>query len=243
MGTRATNNSMQTAPLLQVDGEENGSDACTPPNSGSLDGSLSTSRAEPPVGVDGVSPAFATFIAQTVQAALAAERAGQRTQQVTTDQPSSSLVEAPNPSCSGGVPPSVPPLLNSSASSFLATGAGPSQQGRPTLSASLVVPSFVSTFAMPALSSSICSTSVSSLLSGATRDVTDRSNVVAHMDQSFVVGPGFSPVPAKLVAQIVAGKYIDLSDLLAANLVQKEPEPQLLLDGHLVLTSQPKKQR
>jgi len=243
---------MQTAPLLRVDGEENSSDAGTPPNSGSLDGSLSTSRAEPPVGVDGVSPALATFIAQMIQAALAAERAGQRTQQVTTDQPSSSLVEAPHPSvsaaqltssCSGGVPPSVPPLLNSSASNFLATGAGPSQQGRPVLSASLVVPSFVSTFALPALSSSVCSTSVSSLLSSATRDVADRSNVIAHMDQSFVVGPGFSPVPAKLVAQIVAGKYIDLSDLLAANLVQKEPEPQLLLDGHLVLTSQPKKQQ
>ena len=252
MGTRGTNNSMQTAPLLRVDGEENGSDAGTPLNSGSLDSLPPTSRAEPPVGVDGVSPALATFIAQTVQAALAAERAGQHTQQVTTDQPSSSLVEAPNPSVSaaqltssrsGGVLPSVPTFLNSSASNFLATGAGPSQQGRPTLSASMVVPSFVSTFAMPALLSSVCSTSVLSLLSGATHDVADRSNVAAHMDQSFVVGPGFSPVPAKLVAQIVAGKYIDLSDLLAANLVQKEPEPQLLLDGRLVLTSQPKKQR
>ena len=41
----------------------------------------------------------------------------------------------------------------------------------------------------------------------------------------------------------MAGKYVDLSDLLAVNLVQKDPEPQLLLDGRLVLTSQPKKQR
>ena len=55
-----------------------------------------------------------------------------------------------------------------------------------------------------------------------------------------MVGPGFSPVPAKLVAQIVVGKYIDLSDLLAVNIVQKELEP--LLDGQLVLTSHPKKQ-
>ena len=60
---------------------------------------------------------------------------------------------------------------------------------------------------------------------------------------SFIVGPRFSHVPAKLVAQIVAGKYVDLSELLAVNLVQKDPEPQLLLDGRLVLTSQPKKQR
>ena len=43
--------------------------------------------------------------------------------------------------------------------------------------------------------------------------------------------------------QILAGKYIDLSGLLLANLQVKEPEPQLLLDGRLVLTSQPKKPR
>ena len=63
------------------------------------------------------------------------------------------------------------------------------------------------------------------------------------LDQPFIIGPCFSPVPAKLVAQIVAGKYIDLSDLLAVNLVQREAEPHLLFHGHLVLTSQPKKQR
>ena len=48
-------------------------------------------------------------------------------------------------------------------------------------------------------------------------------------DQTFMVGPGVSPVPAKLVSQIVAGKYIDLCDLLPANLQVKEPEPQLQL--------------
>ena len=63
MGTRSTNNSMQTAPLHRVNGEENGSDAGTPSNSGSLDGLPPTSRAEAPVGDEGVSPALATFIA------------------------------------------------------------------------------------------------------------------------------------------------------------------------------------
>ena len=48
-------------------------------------------------------------------------------------------------------------------------------------------------------------------------------------DQTFMVGPGVSPVPAKLVSQIVAGKYIDLCDLLPANLQVNEPEPQLQL--------------
>lgn len=37
-------------------------------------------------------------------------------------------------------------------------------------------------------------------------------------DQPFVVGPGISPVPAKLVSQIVVGKHIDLGDLLPVNL-------------------------
>ena len=48
-------------------------------------------------------------------------------------------------------------------------------------------------------------------------------------DQTFMVGPGVSPVLAKLVSQIVASKYVDLCDLLPANLQVKEPEPQLQL--------------
>ena len=60
-------------------------------------------------------------------------------------------------------------------------------------------------------------------------------------DQPFVVGPGVSPFPVKLVSQVVAGKYVDLCNLLPANLQVKEPELQLLFDSCLVLTSQPKK--
>lgn len=241
---RLTNNTMQMAPLHRIDGEESCSGAGMPLNCGTLDGSPPVAHAELPVGDEGVLPALVSLIAQTVQAALAAERSGQLAPQVTTNQPSSSPAVVPNPSvpaanmtssCSGGVLP----LLNSSASNFLAAGAGPLQQGRPTLSTSMVVPSFVSIFVMPAILSSVCSTSVASLLKGATRDVANHLAVLA-MDQPFIVGPGFSLAPAKLVAQILAGKYIDLCDLLAANLVQKEPEPQLLLDGRLVLTSQPK---
>jgi len=94
---------------------------------------------------------------------------------------------------------------------------------------------------------SAISTNVGSSQSGAIRDVASRpvGQLASLLDQPFVVGPGFSPVPAKIVAQIVAGKYVDLSDLLAANLQlqQKDSEPQLLFDGRLVLTSHPKRQR
>ena len=48
------------------------------------------------------------------------------------------------------------------------------------------------------------------------------------LDQEFVVGPGFLSIPEKLLAQILAGNYIKPSKLLSVNLVQKEPEPQLL---------------
>ena len=61
------------------------------------------------------------------------------------------------------------------------------------------------------------------------------------LQQPFVVGPGFSPIPAKLVGQIVAGKFVDLSELLSSNIASAEPEPQLFFKGRLVLTSTPKK--
>ena len=55
------------------------------------------------------------------------------------------------------------------------------------------------------------------------------------LHQLFALGPGFSPVPAKLVSQIMAKEFVELNELL------NEPKPQLRFDGRLVLTSTPKK--
>ena len=55
------------------------------------------------------------------------------------------------------------------------------------------------------------------------------------LHQLFAVGPGFLPVPAKLVSQIVAEEFVELNELL------NEPEPPFWFDGRLVLTSTPKK--
>ena len=55
------------------------------------------------------------------------------------------------------------------------------------------------------------------------------------LHQLFALGPGFSPVPAKLVNQIMAKEFVELNELL------DEPKPQLRFDGRLVLTSTPKK--
>ena len=160
--------------------------------------------------------------------------------------PQSKAVEVPNALVSVSMASSgfgaVPSSLGSSASNFLAKGTGLSQQDRPAFSVDIVVLSFVSTFANPSMSASVSSPSVYSLQNGATCDVTNCSALLASplFDEPFIVGPRFLPIPAKLVAQIVVGKYIGLSNLLVVNLVQRQPESQLLFDGRLVLTSQPK---
>ena len=58
-----------------------------------------------------------------------------------------------------------------------------------------------------------------------------------------MVAPGFSPVPPKLVSQIISGKFVELSELLSSNIVQthSDSDPQLFFDGRLVVTSTPKK--
>ena len=63
------------------------------------------------------------------------------------------------------------------------------------------------------------------------------------LQQPFVVGPGYSPVPFKVVSQITAGKFVNLEDLLAENITMPEQEPQLWFNGQLVLSHTPKKRK
>ena len=186
-------------------------------------------------------PAFLAAVVNAVKVALAAEQAAVST---SIAGPASS---SPMPiSVPGGVPSQD---LGARTETFLASGTGfPSSpsfsQGRPNY----VVPSFISTFAAPrpavptnsliSVGSSLpysthvgVNTSLSSLPSAAT------------LQQPFVVGPGFSPIPAKTVSQILAGKYVDLCDLLSANIVHTEPESTVLLDGCLVFAPSTKKNR
>ena len=191
-------------------------------------------------------PAFLAAVVNAVKVALAAEQAAVST---SIAGPASS---SPTPiSALGGVPSQD---LGARTETFLASGTGfPSSppntlpsfsQGRPNY----VVPSFISTFAAPrpavptnslmSVGSSLpypthvgVNTSLSSLPSAAT------------LQQPFVVGPGFSPIPAKTVSQILAGKYVDLCDLLSANIVHTEPESTVLLDGRLVFAPYTKKNR
>ena len=107
-----------------------------------------------------------------------------------------------------------------------------------------MVPSFVNTFTLPVVSPALSRPSAASvpILPSSDSLISNMADInlpVLTFQQPFVLGPGFSPVPAKVVAQIVVGKFIPLAD----NLTQHDPEPQLLFDGRLVFTSATKKQR
>ena len=45
------------------------------------------------------------------------------------------------------------------------------------------------------------------------------------LEKAFVVGPGHAPIPAKLVSKITSGQFVDLADLLSANLLTVDQEP------------------
>lgn len=148
------------------------------------------------------------------------------------------------PSSSGGIPVHANGLARRT-SSFMASRVLPfsSQSSQPVLLQGrqmLSVPSFISTFATPrsAVSSPV-------IASGASFSVpssfSSTSLLPSSFQQPFVLPPGFAPVPAKTVSQILAGKFIDLGDLLSANIAEKEPESQVYFGGQLVVTPSAKK--
>ena len=103
------------------------------------------------------------------------------------------------------------------------------------------VPSFVSTFSNP-FPSPVDVPSANMAAAGSTLPL---ASVLPQLPlhQPFIVGPGFSLISEKSVGQIATGKFVDLGDLLPTNSLLSEPEPQILFDGHLVLTPAPKKSK
>ena len=67
---------------------------------------------------------------------------------------------------------------------------------------------------------------------------TNSSALYPILEQPLVVGPGYSPIAYTGVATIVAGKYLNLADLLPDNNAQPDDhERQLFFDGRLALTA------
>ena len=154
-----------------------------------------------------------------------------------------SSLPSTSPTVSSNLPLAVP-------SSLVASSSAPHQPlavHTPSTGRPIFVPSFVNTFTAPAVSSRILPSSLSTLSPSIASTplpacpTSLSSSTVPTLQQPFIVGPGFSPVPYKLVSQITSGKFIDLAELLSDNLRDNEAEPQLLLDGRLVLTATSKR--
>ena len=251
MTARRTNNSL----AARLDGENSSADTPLQAESSGPSSLFSAANSAPqtsspvsaPVGAAGVhDPALISAIVDAVKASLGAEKGpGSSSSNLRGSSDSVELQAA-----SGGVPAPSPSLSQQTATFLTSGGAFPEQQaisspaatqGRPNFT----VPSFVTTFAT--LRSPILSPSITA---GASVPVPLSDSILAAnlplgplLQQPFVVGPRFSPIPAKMVSQIVAGKYVDLGDLLSVNIVQTEPESQAFLDGRLVFLPSAKKQR
>ena len=103
----------------------------------------------------------------------------------------------------------------------------------------LQVPSFILTF-MPLLvtsspsSFSLVASSMSPLFAtGRSMPQADANSALPlpNVEKALVVGPGHAPVPYKLVTKITSGQFVDLADLLSANLRSPKQEPQTYLEG------------
>ena len=205
----------------------------------------------PPTSTITLDPAFVAAVASAVQAVLAP----------VIPQASSSGISPPSsnigaaclpgpanlPSSSGGVPVHASGLEQRT-SSFLASGVPFNAQSSPQPVAPqgrqmLSVPSFISTFAPPR--SAIPSLAIATGTSPSVPSPVSSASLglPSSFQQPFVLPPGFTPVPAKTVSQILAGKFIDLGDLLSANITEKEPESQVYFGGQLVVTPSAKKHR
>ena len=111
-------------------------------------------------------------------------------------------------------------------------------------SGTLRLPAFVSTF--PSVSATTGSNSAHPMLSFASpvmaTHVSSASTYLGSslfppsLDKAFVVGPGHAPIPAKLVSKITSSQFVDLADLLSANLQTADQEAQTFLDGKLVVS-------
>ena len=112
-----------------------------------------------------------------------------------------------------------------------------------TTSRNVVVPSFISTYStvgnpvftalgQPPL---MAISTPSSFISPAW-PAPGNSTFAPSVGKAFVVGPGYAPIPAKLVTKITSGVFVELADLLAENLRAQESKPHIYLDGKLVVS-------
>ena len=114
--------------------------------------------------------------------------------------------------------------------------------GQATTSGNFIVPLFVSTFSTlstPAYGFSslpLPSGSGSPTVGGGVVSAFPAISVSsAAVRKDFVIGPGYSPIPHKLVTKITTGLFVKLADLLPDNPKANESGTQTFLEGKLVV--------
>ena len=136
---------------------------------------------------------------------------------------------------------SAPPAVTSVSSSSAMVMAG--SQAAP--SGTLRLPSFVSTFLpVPAISGSSSACLVDSFPSPVMSTRASGSSggglwfvpPLTSPEKALVLGPGHAPIPAKMVSKIISGQFVDLGELLSANLRAVDQEPHTFLDGKLLVS-------
>ena len=156
---------------------------------------------------------------------------------------------------------SASPLAGDSASVTASTTSSATYLPFPSATGNISVPSFISTYctlgnsSLPATlitgkpSLSGARSAPNRSLSAAGQSFTPAfaigssfpSSLVQSLNRPFIVGPGYSPIPEKLVSKIRTGHFIDPADLLAGNLKAQETKPQTYLDRKLLVSSTKKR--
>ena len=111
-----------------------------------------------------------------------------------------------------------------------------------SLAGSVTVPSFLSTYSsvgIPVLPRAsqppVPALSAPSLYDYSLVPSTSSPTLAPSVGKAFVVGPGYAPIPGKLVAKITSGAFVELADLLAENIRVQEADPHTYLDGKLLV--------
>ena len=215
--TRSTNNSLSAG--LTPEG--------VPPSSSALIAPASASAGSgPPLSADSIADAVVRALGSSLPTIVASIQGNAHS-------PAASITP---PSYSAS------PIVTSA----ISVVSGSSAQSSGTFS----LPSFVPTFSpMSAITDSSLARLVATIALASTSSSSmgsppgfAKSSLWPKADKAFIVGPGHAPIPAKLVAKIREGQFVELADLLSVNLRAVELEPQAFLEGKLLASKSKRRQ-